>query len=306
VPRYRVYGLTIDSEFPLPGRPADDGSADVTARWGECKPVPPTPPEGTLLSSFEAGSVRYFTVRTSNGYVIRYPNVCDAVVSPDLSRIELVPSATEHGPHAQVLFGGSILANIMMLGGACVLHASAVETNGYAVGFIGPPGGGKSTMAALACAAGGCLITDDVLRVLPLEDGWHCPAGLAELRLREPASILASLLDGTVAQTLDRRTGVLLDLPDDDVRLGALVFPQPSRTIPALQITRLVEYEVLMRLTSFPRVMGWRDPAVIAQSFRWNARVAREVPAFEAIVPWGPPFDTQILSTLLTTLDRDL
>ena len=58
-----------------------------------------------------------------------------------------------------------------------VLHASAVESDGQAVLFLGRSGAGKSTAAALAAQAGASLLADDVIFVELAEDGQayaHC------------------------------------------------------------------------------------------------------------------------------------
>ncbi len=64
-----------------------------------------------------------------------------------------------------VLLAGNLLAIVLGLRGAAVLHASAVELNGAAIAFVGPTGAGKSTAAALLCAAGGAIVGDDAARV---------------------------------------------------------------------------------------------------------------------------------------------
>lgn len=302
MPRYRLYGVTIDSEFELHAPRATTDAARIRVAWGGERPVPTTYPEGEVLSSVQLGAFNYSTTRTADGYVVRFPNVCDAEVSEDLSTVRLIVPSAEQKEVARLLFIGGVMTMILTLGGGCVLHGSAVEMDGDAIGFIGAPGAGKSTMAAMACAVGARLITDDVLRVVPRPEGWRCPTGSTQLRLREAASTLVPLLEGTVDETLDSRTGVSLPLPDAEWPLKALVFPAPSRTTDALDMTRLGEHDALMRLTSFPRVLGWRDPRVLAQTFRWNARLAREVPCYTAVVPWGPPFDPDIATTLAASL----
>lgn len=159
-------------------------------------------------------------------------------------------------------------------------------------------------MAALMCAAGARVVSDDVVRLVPRDDGWYAPPGSAQLRLRETASSLASELDGTTEATVDGRTGVALPL-GDDVRVAALVFPQPSREATETEVRRLTEEDMLMRLTRFPRVMGWKDPQILAQSFRWTARVAREIPGYEAVIPWGPPFRREVAGELVALLEAD-
>jgi hypothetical protein len=301
---YRLYGLTVDCEFPLPALPAPTGTVDITVRWGELRPVPAGPPEGTVLSEFEMGTAWYFTVRGAEGYVVRYPTVCDAAVHPGLHRIDLHCVDETRKPLATALFAGSIMAKVMTLAGGCVLHASAVEADDRALAFVGPPGGGKTTVAALMCAAGARLLTDDVVRLVPRADGWYVPPGTGQLRLREGATSLAPALSGETEETVDGRIGVSPPLAGE-VRLEAFVFPCPSRDASSVDVRRLSEEDVLMRLTRFPRVIGWKDPEILARSFRWNARLARELRAYEAVIPWGPPFRPEAAAELIRLLDAD-
>jgi hypothetical protein len=58
---------------------------------------------------------------------------------------------------------GSIMAFVLQLRGALVLHAAAVEIDGGAILFAGPTGAGKSTMAALCATRGRRVLTDDMI-----------------------------------------------------------------------------------------------------------------------------------------------
>jgi hypothetical protein len=301
---YKLYGLTIDSEFPLPGRVVTEGRPDLTVGWGPDRPIPEEAPRGRVVSEINVDEKKYTTAHTEDGYVIRFPGKCDAIVSDRLDAVELVVASPEDRSFGEILFSGGIMAKVLMLGGGCVLHASAVAAGDSAIAYVGPPGRGKSTLAALTCATGARLITDDVLRLVPREDGWQCSPGTGQLRLRRQAASLVPMLQGTAEETLDLRIGVSMDLSEGETRLAALVFPLPSRTATAPALTRLTEHDTLMQLTSFPRVLGWKDPQVLANSFRWNARLAREVPALQAEVPWGPPFDPSIARQLVELIQE--
>jgi hypothetical protein len=303
VPLHRLYGLTVDSEFPLPAPLAEGDRADVTVRWGAERDVPVDPPPGEVLCRVDLAVVKYSKTRTADGYLLRYPGICDALVDESLTNVDLAPQSFDASPLIELLFAGSILATLVILGGGCTLHASAVATNGRAFAFIGPSGRGKSTLAALSCAVGGRLITDDVLRVVRGDDGFLCPTGTGIVRLRPQAESIASLLSGTVLETYDGRVGVGLGVSGEEWPVAALVFPRPSKTSSTVGVMRLSEHDALMRLTS-TRLHGWTAPKVLTDGFRWNASLARELPSYEVEVPWGPPFDLSIISALLQILDE--
>ena len=299
--RYRLYGLVVESDFELPAQETGRGPADLTVRSAGFGPVPNDAPDGTLLARRDVQGVRYFATKTEDGYVIRYPDVCDAVVNAELDSIDFYCPDESTQPLAHAVFVGNVMSKVMMLAGGCVLHASAVAYDGKGFAFIGPPGAGKTTVASMICSVGGRLVTDDVLRLVEHEDGWHAPPGTSQLRLRKTAASLAETLGGSTERTVDERTGVSLPLADD-VHIAALVFPWPSRDISAVELTAVTQEDALMQLTRFPRIAGWTDHEVLARNFRWNARLARELPCCEARIPWGPPFRPEISNELVLRL----
>jgi len=191
-----------------------------------------------------------------------------------------------------LLVGGNALAFVLTLAGECILHASAVRTNGSALAFVGAPGMGKSTLAALLCASGADLVTDDVLRLSPDGTGLRCCFGPAEIRLRSNAAELAASFPGVAAApTPDRRVAIRLDHDAQPLpRLGAVVVPRPMRTRTALAVKPLTPAEALFTLARYPRVAGLRAEELLRSQFQALVQVAQSIPVYEAEIPWGPPF----------------
>lgn len=67
--------------------------------------------------------------------------------------------------------------------GVPVLHGSAVTIGGSAVGFLGPSGVGKSTLAAELVRRGCGFVADDGLALHHRAGAWHCLAGPPLARL---------------------------------------------------------------------------------------------------------------------------
>ena len=144
--RYELFGLRLASEFPLPElRGSAGGEADVWIRRGTVPAVPDEPPGLSVDSSaarlFIPGVGRY---RMSAG---------EMVVDAD-------PAASERNVRLYLL--GSAFAAILHQRGLLPLHANAVVIEGKAVGFLGHPGAGKSTLAAAFHDRGLPLLADDV------------------------------------------------------------------------------------------------------------------------------------------------
>ena len=305
MPLHRLYGLTVQSDFPIPAAEVEAADPDITVVSGRARAVPDGPPPGTILAEMRAPWPVSYVARDGQSYVIRYPGVCEARVDTDLAHVELSPANDEARGLSHILFSGSILARILTLMGECILHASAVRADRRAIGFVGHSGAGKSTLAALMCSSGSRLITDDLLRLLPRDGGFECIAGTNAIRLRPAAVPLASFVPGTVREEADGRTSITVVAPEDRPPLGVLVFPQPSRSAHRVEVTALDPGDALMALTGSPRTLGWTAPDILESMFRWNARLVREVPVCTAEIPWGPPFDPSVAPALRSALDPD-
>jgi hypothetical protein len=302
--RYRVHGLLVDSELELALPPAMDaaGQSDLALRWGDEQAIPRVEPAGSLIAHMTRpdGSLLYAMNRQRDRTVLRYPEVCDFVGDLALRDVRVHPHPGADRGLAAVLASGALLAVHLKLRPELVLHASAVQLGEGVVAFVGSSGMGKSTLAALVCAHGGRLVTDDVLRV-DLADGARAYPGSTEARLRPNARPLADGAPrGTVRATADGRLAFRPGPPADaPAPLVACVVPLPSREATEVVVTRLPGASGLLRMLRFPRVVGWREPVTSAWEFQALADLVERVPVFQAFVPWGPPFAPGIVPELL-------
>ena len=86
---------------------------------------------------------------------------------------------------------GPILGLLLRLRRALSFHASAVQIGGGAVGFCGPHGAGKSTLAAALAGRGCAVVTDDVLHVRQADARWVAEPFAAMLKLWPDGARLA-------------------------------------------------------------------------------------------------------------------
>ncbi len=150
----RAYGLTIHSAVPLPElSPADPAApADLTIRFG---PVPDLPPYIGLSATFYPSPA---DIRLGFGDAGKY-----AVRAGREIVLDPLPDADARVLRLYLL--GPALALALHQRGWLALHASAVAVGGRAVGFLGAPREGKSTIAAALHQRGPDLVTDDVVAV---------------------------------------------------------------------------------------------------------------------------------------------
>lgn len=301
---YHAYGLLIASEVPLPlPSAAAGGEPDLVVLRGPDRPVPHERPPGLRLA--EVGrpdrTIFYTLGRDSTAAVLRYPGVCDFVGDARLSRVTAHVHPGADAGLLPVLISGALLAVHLMLHHELVLHASAVRVGDRAVAFVGSSGMGKSTLAAALCDLGCGLVSDDLLRV----DGGLVYPGGTENRLRQSARELAADAPAdAVNETADGRLALRpRELVDGPLPLAACVVPRPSKDVTAVVARRLGPAAALLRLSRYPRVLGWSDAPSMAASFQGLGDLVEQVPVFEATIPWGPPFADGVLEGLLAAVE---
>lgn len=309
--RYRAHGLTIAAEFDLALRPDARGGdrPDLVVRRGPERPVPHDDPPGDLLARLETpdGVLRYAVGRSSDGTILRFPGLCDFVGDPRMAAVTVHLHPGADVELVPVLAAGALLAVHLKLHGSLVLHASAVHLGDAALAFVGASGMGKSTLAALVCAGGHDLLTDDVLRVETAAGGpVRVHPGSTECRLRPAARQLAEDAPaGAVRPTADGRLAVRQRAgTEGPLPLLACVVPLPHRRCDGVAVRRLEPPRALMRLLRFPRLVGWLDPGSAAAEFQALADLVEQVPVFEASIPWGPPFRPGLADDLVAELAR--
>jgi hypothetical protein len=307
--RQLLCGLVVDSEIELhQDRAASDAAVtDLHVRLGAPVGVGvPVPLGDVLLDAGDDDGPAYAAVREPSGqYVLRFHGVGDFVVAADLGTVTVHPAVGAHGGLATVLTAGALLAFQLYLRDCLVLHASAVDVGGVAVAFVGHSGMGKSTLAALLCAAGSRLVTDDVLRVDDEDTRPLARLGTTELRLRPAARRVTAAFDRSPDARTSADSRHVLRLPDDAadrLPLGAIVIPQPSRESRSLDVRRLPAKDALLCVLGYPRLAGWRDPAVLRRQFEATASLVGRVPTLVATVPWGPPFGSSLGRELAAAL----
>lgn len=169
MPTYSLYGLNIMSDLALPELPTAPGTsaADVHVRLGAA--APSFPDEEMHVVEGGAG----FRIEGIASYLIRGG-----------SDIEVVPACGAPEVNVRLYLLGSAMGMLLHQRGVLPLHASAVAIGSRAFAFMGPPGAGKSTLAAVLERRGNQVVADDVCAVRLSRSGepWVSP-GLPRLRL---------------------------------------------------------------------------------------------------------------------------
>jgi len=150
---YFVCGLRIRSEIPLPelasGQPVD-GAPVIDIRFGDAGPA--LAPRASPIFEANADEYRHEVPDTAR-YRIRNGD-----------EIVIAPLGRSSAALMRIFLLGTGLAALCHQRGLLPLHASAIAiaVDGGCVAFAGPPGAGKSTLAAFFHDRGYDVLSDDL------------------------------------------------------------------------------------------------------------------------------------------------
>lgn len=228
MPTYSVYGSALHSAIEFPELTP---MADVPPRWrlstvAELLPMRDPVALGDELIYGEVHA-RLFAHRDGHRIVV------DDTGAFDLEPEGHIIAAAKEGAwpdfvRAHLL--GRVLATALFHDGYLPLHGSAVQTREGVIAFLAPKGFGKSSMALALVKAGGSLVSDDLLPIMPGTPPLALP-GVRSLRVREDAaeavgvdSLATSTREGKIA--LDQSAGRMA--PDIPLPLAAIFILAPT------------------------------------------------------------------------------
>lgn len=295
---YRVHGLTIRSELPLPELvPVADGALDDSAADAEVR-----------LASL-GGEVADLQARSASvGVTEREARFlwedAGALVVRDGREILVEPLPGSDPTLVRLGVLGPGMAALLHQRGFLVLHASAVRMGGAIVAFLGMAGAGKSTLAAMLQRRGLPVVADDMAAVRICDGVARVACGSPQLRLW-PDSVRALGGDPGALPRCE---------PDREKRLYPTVVEQSPEARLALdrlyvladgdavEIGRLSPAEAFLELVIHSYGAEWMHDISGRADFSTRAEIARRVPVRRLRRPSG----LHVLPDVLDLLERDL
>jgi hypothetical protein len=274
---YRLFGLTVESEIPLPELVADPEAqaADVRIHVR------------TIVERAEAaaglhvdGEDALLVVRDVGRFLTRGGR--EMIVEP---------AAGVSARNLRLYLLGSAFAAILHQRGLLPLHANAVVVDGRAIGFMGHPGAGKSTLAAWFHDRGFEVLADDVCVVTIGADGEPIAhPGIPRLRLWMEALEASGRNAAGYERAFDdmEKYNVPTDLErlPPPVPLSHLYLLERAEDEPGIdRVQGAAAVEALVANTyrgAYVPLMGRTAPHLLA-----CAQLARSVPVFRARRRWG-------------------
>ncbi len=187
---YRVYDLNIASDFEFPELPKAIGNnIDVVVKREKViLPENLHVPSGYFYFNKD---FQYLDFTIVGKFLIKTPS--EIILEPyDGINEELI---------RYPLFG-TVLALVLQLRGALVLHASAVHIDGKSIGFMGDKMAGKSTTAGTFIVNNYPLVTDDVLAIFDFDKPKIIP-GFPQMKFTEETSSVVNIEGSSVMPKIE-------------------------------------------------------------------------------------------------------
>lgn len=180
--RYRLYGLTLQSDFRFdnrlaPGRGAPD--LQFLCRpgplWPGADAVPLYPPTEHLAGADIVLS------RVHADWRLRFEEISEFHLSNH--RIDARLTQPRYRYLVEIQFLGMVMSLFLERRGIPTLHASAVARDGAAIAFVGMKGAGKTSMAAAFLQDGWGLVTEDLLALDGAGAQVEAQSGYPQMRM---------------------------------------------------------------------------------------------------------------------------
>jgi len=311
--RYRLYGLSVDTDRSFPGlSPIDPaGPADLRMWLGTVPAAEfPASPEAPWYASPRRTVTEEPSLVASRSvdgrfYHLRYADGTEFRVDATGTRVACTWPATLTLEDAATYLLGSICGFVLRLRGIPSLHASAVAIGDRAVAICGPAGSGKSTTAAAFAARGRAVLADDIVPLLGESDRVMAQPAYPHLRLWP--DVLPALGSGDLPALTPTWEKRYRDLAADGafhtapLPLGAVYLLGGRETADAPRLEPVPPSEAILQLVA-GTYMGWLpDADARARDLAMAARVARTVPVILAT----PHADPRRVGALCDAIEAD-
>ena len=284
MPDYVIFGAALRSEIAIPElRSAPPGDP----RWRvTTTAAAPEIAHAELLGGIDVTpTVRARLLRHDAGFRLELDDTGTFDVLDGGARIVWTPGPQPNPGAVRADITGRVLCTALHAAGLLCLHGSAVALEQGTVAFLAPKYHGKSTLALALTRAGGRLVTDDVLPVVP-ERPVRAMPGVHQVKLWDDS---ARAFGVTREDVEPGEKHLVSGFPDDMIAgeptpLAALylLVPRPAEALTAAPAERERVPEVmaamaLVRHATLGPMLGGSEAAVV---FERAAAVARQVPVY--------------------------
>lgn len=308
---YQICGRTFRSNVPIPELlPANERQPEFTFQL--CTDTPEYSESVRWLNHWDSidGSIWLAFAKLEAGYLLRFPDLADFVVSENARSLRCYPQANCPPETMRHLLLNQVIPVVLSHAGNLVLHASACATPHGVMAFMGMTGAGKSTLAASFGQRGFAILTDDCLLVeenngvittVPSYPGLRLwPESVEALFEQEPA------MRPLAHYTDKKRLMFEQDTIDSPLSLNAIyVLTQPD-TMPEIsevKISPMTTSEALLETVRHTFQLDITDRERLGRSFKRHEWLAKSIQFFRLNFPREHAFLPTVNSAILDHLD---
>jgi hypothetical protein len=305
---YRLFGIPVGSDIPLPELPAIEGREAVIQILQE-------DPDYCATLDFEichewhdgTGRLLCRCLRRDTDYLLSLPSQANFHITIDGT----ITCMAEHGTSRAALrhlLLNQVIPRYLAHTGDLLLHASAVTLpNGYTVAFVGSSGMGKSTLASYCHLQGAQIIDDDCILLRSAGQRTSIYGGVPTIRLY-PDSLRALGYKVDDFASYQHGSDKLQKRQDEGVRpagqqalLDALFIIGNADTAPGtVQIQAAPGQAAMMSLLGNSFNLDPSDRDTIQRTFQRAAQVLADgLPVYRLSFPRQHSFLPQVLQALL-------
>jgi hypothetical protein len=290
--RFQVYGLSIASEFDLL-LPEDSDSAAPAVTITRAPPG--------FFNAFLANaspvndqkSYRYESFPDGSSY-LSWNDLFEFFIASDGRAIVCGSrDGAFFEAYVSYLLGFALSFALLRIGDE-PLHATAIESKGEAIGFLGKSGAGKSTLASFFLGKRYRLVTDDLLRVtFSAQSSVIAHPGPQRIKLL-PESAAEFMQGATCAASMNPFTTKQLVLPAQDQRmdkgvpLRALYLLDCPETIDennSVGAERLRGGETTLRVIASTFNSAVKTAERLGRQLRFAGQIVSKIPIFRLSYP---------------------
>lgn len=206
---YKAYGLVVSSNQAIPGlvgatvsdqidfvihfigRPALPFALTPHTGWYAGRELEPEPKSNVLTRWLHsADDQQFFQVRFSDA-----GEYSEFTLDVQASRAWVRWSDGTPFQDVANLFLRPVLGMVLLTHAKTLLHGSLVRVNEHAIAIVGPPGAGKSTLAAALAQRGQFILADDIVTLVDLDTRFLVHPAIPSLAVTSTAA--ASLFDSS-------------------------------------------------------------------------------------------------------------
>jgi hypothetical protein len=180
---YRLYGLSVQSAFLLPGAPKLHSplhSYDVSLLW---QPETDWQPDRWRITHVSTHLSRPDFGQADDGSVyLAWGDELKVLINPQRNEVRIL-SRIEKLEYAPTVIVGFVFGYLLHLRGQLCLHGSIIELADRTIAVLGDSGAGKSTIAAALIKSGARLLSDDLIVISNTIEGVFVHSGCLGLRL---------------------------------------------------------------------------------------------------------------------------